>query len=66
MAKKERELKVYATSGYRYKATPTIMLKGSWLKTWGFEAGDKIVVGCSDGELRIKNQRDIQSIKVES
>ena len=44
MVKKERELKVYATSGYRYKDTPTIILKGSWLNDWGFEAGDKIVV----------------------
>lgn len=59
MAKKERELKVYATSGYRYKDTPTIILKGSWLNDWGFETGDKIVVECSEGELRIKNQRSV-------
>ena len=53
MTKKKRELKVYETSGYHYKATPTIMLKGSWLKEWGFDVGDKIMVECSDGELRI-------------
>ena len=51
MAKKERELKVYETSGHNYKAIPAIMLKGSWLREWGFEAGKMIVVECSDGEL---------------
>ena len=53
MAKKERELKVYEASGHNYKAIPAIMLKGSWLREWGFEAGKKIVVECSDGELKI-------------
>ena len=53
MGKTERELKVYETSGYNYKAIPAIMLKGSWLRDWGFEAGEKIVVECSDGELKI-------------
>ncbi len=33
MAVKEyRKMKVYEQSGYRYKSTPTIMLKGQWLK----------------------------------
>lgn len=32
-----RHLKVYDTSGYKYKPTPTIMLKGEWLKEWGFD-----------------------------
>ena len=27
-----RHLKVYETSGYKYKPTPTIMLKGEWLR----------------------------------
>ena len=53
MAKKERELKVYETSRHNYKAIPPITLKGSWLREWGFEAGKKIVVECSDGELKI-------------
>ena len=30
--KKIRNMKVYEQSGYQYKATPTIMLKGQWLK----------------------------------
>lgn len=31
MAKK-RSIKVYGQSGYKYQETPTIMLKGMWLK----------------------------------
>ena len=31
MAKK-RSIKVYGQSGYKYKETPMIMLKGMWLK----------------------------------
>ena len=58
MTKKRRELKVYETSGYRYKSTPIIMRKGSWLKTWGVEPGDKIVVECSEGELKIRPTHD--------
>ena len=29
--KKNRSMKVMEQSGYRYKPTPTIMLKGKWL-----------------------------------
>lgn len=37
IAKKEcRNMKVYGQSGYNYKTTPTIMLKGQWLKEMGF------------------------------
>ena len=54
MKKTKRDLKVYETSGYRYKTTPTIMLKGEWLKEWGFQCGDKVVVECSQGELKVK------------
>lgn len=33
MAYKEyREMKVYEQSGYNYKPTPTIVLKGKWLE----------------------------------
>lgn len=34
---KIRSMKVYEQSGYNYKATPTIILKGQWLKEMGFE-----------------------------
>ena len=39
MAKK-RSVKVYGQSGYKYRETPTIMLKGLWLKEAGFDIGD--------------------------
>ena len=32
MYKKDRKLRVYEQSGYRYKPTPVIMLKGQWLE----------------------------------
>lgn len=50
MAKK-RSIKVYGQSGYKYRETPTIMLKGQWLKEAGFEIGDYISVTCEDGKL---------------
>ena len=37
MAKK-RSVKVYGQSGYKYRETPTIMLKGMWLKEAGFDS----------------------------
>ena len=50
---KNRSMKVHAQSGYNYKATPTIILKGQWLLEMGFEIGDYISVGCEDGKLII-------------
>lgn len=41
--KRTRKLKVYAQSGYNYKDTPTIILKGKWLEKAGFNIGDEIV-----------------------
>ncbi len=52
MAKK-RSIKVYGQSGYKYQETPTIMLKGMWLKELGFDIGDYISVTCEDGKLII-------------
>ena len=43
MVKKQfRSMKVQGLSGYKYKETPTIMLKGQWLKEAGFEVMDHI------------------------
>lgn len=54
MAFKEyRNMKVYEQSGYHYKATPTIMLKGQWLKECGFDMGTPITVKCEGGRLTI-------------
>ena len=51
--KKNRSMKVYGQSGYRYKETPEIMLKGLWLPELGFEIGDYISVSCENGKLII-------------
>ena len=48
-----RNMKVCEQSGYNYKSTPTIMLKGQWLKECGFDMGTKIVVKCENGKLTI-------------
>lgn len=53
MAKKSRSVKVYGQSGYNYKAVPTIMLKGQWLKELGFDIGDYISISCENGKLII-------------
>lgn len=52
MAKK-RSIKVISQSGHNYKATPTIMLKGQWLKELGFDIGDYVSVTCENGKLVI-------------
>lgn len=51
--KEYRSMKVYEQSGYRYKSTPTIMLKGQWLRALGFEEGTPITVKCEGGRLTI-------------
>lgn len=53
MVKKNRSMKVVSQSGYNYKATPTITLKGRWLKELGFEIGDYVSVACENGKLII-------------
>ena len=53
MKKTTRKLKVYSQSGYRYKDTPTIMLKGQWLERLGFDCGDQIEVECGDKRIVI-------------
>ena len=51
--KKYREMKVYEASGYQYKRTPSIVLKGQWLSELGFDIGEQIEVKCEDGRLVI-------------
>lgn len=53
MKKKNRSIKVYGQSGYKYQETPTIMLKGMWLKELGFEIGDYVSISCENGKLVI-------------
>lgn len=57
--KKERKMKVYAQSGYKYKDTAAIILKGEWLKACGFEPGTPIVVECHEGWLEIKTNKEL-------
>ena len=52
MAKK-RSIKVISQSGHNYKATPTIMLKGQWLKELGFDIGDYVSITCENGKIVI-------------
>lgn len=52
-SKNTRSVKIYGMSGYKYQATPTIMLKGKWLEELGFEIGDYISVSCEDGKIII-------------
>ena len=62
MAKK-RSVKVYGQSGYKYRETPTIMLKGLWLKEAGFDIGDYISVTCEDGRLVITPDAERAAVK---
>lgn len=50
--KEQKELKVYEMSGREYKPTPTIILKGQWLKELSFVPGEKMNVQC-EGALTI-------------
>ena len=51
--KEYRNMKVYEQSGYQYKPTPVITLKGNWLKECGFDMGTPIIVKCEDDKLTI-------------
>lgn len=62
MAKK-RSIKVYGQSGYKYQETPTIMLKGMWLKELGFDIRDYISVTCEDGRLVITPDAERAALK---
>ena len=62
MAKK-RSVKVYGQSGYKYRETPTIMLKGLWLKEAGFDIGDYISVICEDGKIIITQDAERAAVK---
>lgn len=52
-------MKVYEASGYQYKRTPSIVLKGTWLSELGFDIGEQIEVKCEDGRLIITKANEI-------
>lgn len=58
MRKNNRTLKVCEQSGYRYKPTPTLMLKGVWLEEWGFTANMPVTVQCEEGRLIITPRKE--------
>ena len=60
---KKRSIKVYGHSGYKYRETPTIMLKGMWLKEVGFDVGDYISVTCEDGKIVIAQDVERAAVK---
>lgn len=51
--KHHRKIRVYEQSGYKYKPTPTIILKGAWLAELGFEVGNLLEVKCEKCKLII-------------
>ena len=51
--KSVRQLKVYETIGYINQPTPTIILKGKWLKEFGFAVEDSYNVVCENGKLTL-------------
>lgn len=57
--KEYRNLKVYEMSGYQYKPTPTITLKGAWLRELGFDEGTPITVKCEGGKLTITRADEV-------
>ena len=63
MTKKSRSLKVLSQSGSKYRETPTIQLKGQWLKELGFNIGDYISISCENGKLIITPDAEKAAMK---
>ena len=61
--KASRNVKVYGMSGYKYRPTPTIMLKGQWLKELGFDIGGYVSVSCENGRLVITPDTERAALK---
>lgn len=56
--KNNRRLKVYGQSnGYNYQDVPTIVLKGKWLETAGFNIGDRVLLERENGRLVITHEK---------
>ena len=63
---KDRSIKVYGQSGYKYQETPTIVLKGKWLAECGFYVGEYVSIRCEEGKLLItldKERKNLESAK---
>lgn len=61
-----RKLKVYEQSmgGENYTQVPTIILKGQWLKTAGFEAGEYVEVVCEGDKITLTKTTPPESVAV--
>lgn len=55
--KERRNMNIYGMSGYNYKSTPTIILKGQWLKELGFEIGGYVTVSCRTAGWSLRRMR---------
>ena len=62
-SKAYRNMKIHETSGYNYKATPAIVLKGQWLRELGFDIGGYISVSCENGKLVITPDTERAAMK---
>ena len=52
-------MKVYNVRRYEdYKDTPTIIMKGEWLKEAGFDIGSLIQMECENGKLVITPRKE--------
>lgn len=51
---KKRKIKVYAQSQNKKVNVPTIILKGDWLKKYGFNCNDNLELLCENGSIIIK------------
>ena len=51
---KIRKLKVYNQSRGNYSNIPTIILKGHWLKKFGFEIGSIVYIVSKKNKITIK------------
>ena len=56
-------MRAYEQSGYKYKETPIIMLKGMWLKKLGFDIGDYVSTICENGKLIITPDTETAAMK---
>lgn len=61
--KKNRSMKVYGMSTYKYQQAPTIMLKGKWLEQFNFHIGDYVSVSCEDGKFIITPDTERAAMK---
>lgn len=58
---KERKLKVYQQSRGNNYNVPTIILKGVWLKEFGFNINNDVIVICNQNQIIIKKKKHLKT-----